>query len=137
MINHITTGNLEAEGYKPAPVEYFTGRAWLKTLIVPDEITNCIISDVFFEAGTRNNWHFHPSNQILIVKQGTCHYQEEGKPVQKSNAGGVINVLPGVKHWHGASPDAVMVHTAIGINTEKGIVNWLEPVTDKQYNDKA
>ena len=132
----ITIENLQAEGYKPAPAEYSTGQAWLKALIVPDDTTNCIISDVFFEAGTRNHWHTHPGNQILMVKQGLCYFQEEGKPVQIVKAGGIINILPGVKHWHGAPPDDTMVHTAIGINTEKGIVNWLEPVSDEQYRYK-
>jgi len=69
----------------------------------------------------------------LIVKEGTCYCQEEGKPVQKIAEGGVINVLPGITHWHGASPDASMMHIAINIDTDKGIVNWMEPVTDEEY----
>ncbi len=68
-----------------------------------------------------------------MVKEGSCYYQEEGKPRQKIFAGGVINVLPGVKHWHGASPEAPMVHVAININTDKGLVNWMERVTDEEY----
>ncbi|RZK21422.1 MAG: cupin domain-containing protein [Pedobacter sp.] len=126
--------NLEGNGFKAAPADYFSGKAFLKTLVAADELTNCNISDVAFEKGCRNNWHTHPSNQILIVKEGTCYYQEEGKPIQKFVVGDAINILPGVKHWHGASPDAPMVHIAININTENGMVNWLEPVTDEQYN---
>lgn len=125
--------DLQAEGYKPAPAEYFTGKAWLKSYVVPNENTNCVVSDVLFEPGSRNNWHTHGSNQILLIREGVCYYQEEGKPVQQFAAGSAINILPGIKHWHGASPEEAMVHTAIGINTEKGIVNWLEPVTDEQY----
>jgi len=125
---------LQAEGYKPAPAEYFTGKAWLKSYVVPDENTNCVVSDVLFEPGTRNNWHTHASNQVLVVREGICYYQEAGKPIQQYSSGSAINVLPGIKHWHGAAPDGVMIHTAIGINTEKGVVNWLEPVTDIQYN---
>lgn len=124
---------LKQKGFNPAPTGYFSGEAFVKQLVVTDEITNCNVSDVYFEAGCRNNWHTHPSNQILIVKEGTCWYQEEGKPVQKVSSGGVINVLPGIKHWHGASPESAMVHIAININTDKGVVNWLEPVTDTQY----
>ena len=126
--------NLEKEGFKPAPSAYFSGNAFIKALVVADAVTNCNVSDVAFEAGCRNNWHTHPSNQILIVKEGTCYYQEEGKSIQKVATGGVINILPGVKHWHGASPDAPMVHIAININTDKGIVDWLEPVSDQAYN---
>jgi quercetin dioxygenase-like cupin family protein len=129
-----TEEQMQEKGYKPAPADYFTGRAWLKPLVTPDENTNCIISDVLFEPETRNNWHTHGSNQILLVKEGVCYYQEEGKAIQKIKAGSAINVLAGIKHWHGASPDAEMIHTAIGINTEKGIVNWLDPVTDEQYS---
>lgn len=129
-----TDEDLQAQGYKPVVKEYFTGKAWLKSFVMPDEHTNCIISDVLFEPGARNNWHTHPSNQILIVKEGTCYYQEEGKPIQKINAGGVINILPGIRHWRGAPPDSTMIHTAIGINTEKGIVNWENPVTDEEYS---
>lgn len=125
--------DLEKQGFRPAPADYFSGKAFVKPLVVSDAVTNCNVSDVYFEAGCRNNWHTHPSNQILIVKEGTCYYQEEGKRVQHVPAGGTIDVLPGVKHWHGASPDAVMVHIAININTEKGVVEWLEPVTDEQY----
>jgi len=122
------------QGFKPAPAEYFSGKAFVKTLVATDAITNCNVSDVAFEAGCRNNWHTHPSNQILIVKEGTCYYQEEGKPVQKIETGGVINVLPGTKHWHGASPGNPMIHIAININTDKGMVNWMEPVADSIYN---
>ena len=125
--------DLEKQGFRPAPADYFSGKAFVKPLVVSDAVTNCNVSDDYFEAGCRNNWHTHPSNQILIVKEGTCYYQEEGKRVQHVPAGGTIDVLPGVKHWHGASPDAVMVHIAININTEKGVVEWLEPVTDEQY----
>lgn len=124
---------LEDQGFKPAISEYFTGKAFVKTLVAADTVTNCNISDVFFEPGCRNNWHTHPSNQILIVKEGVCYYQEEGGPIREVPTGGVINVLPGVKHWHGATPDSPMVHMAININTDKGVVNWLAPVTDEEY----
>ena len=126
--------DLKNEGFKDAPSEYFTGKAFVKTLVAADAVTNCNISDVAFEAGCHNNWHTHPSNQILMIKEGTCYYQEEGRPIQKTVAGGVINVLPGVKHWHGASPDAPMIHVAININTDKGLVHWMEPVTDEEYH---
>lgn len=121
-------------GFQPAPADYFTGKAWLKSYVFPDDNTNAYIGEVLFEPGTRNNWHTHGSNQILLVREGVCYYQEEGKPIQKINAGDFVNIMPGVKHWHGASPDEVMIHTAIGINAEKGLVNWMEPVTDMEYN---
>ena len=125
--------NQAPAGFGPVAVQYFTGTAWLKMRVTADETTNCAIGEVIFEPGARNNWHTHPSNQILIVTQGVGYYQEEGKPIQKICVGDVVNVLPGIKHWHGASPDSAFGHYAVGINTEKGIVDWLEPVTDQQY----
>ncbi len=126
--------NLAEQGYKPAPSDYFSGGAWIKPLVMADDQTNCNVSDVLFAPGVRNNWHTHPSNQILIVKEGTCYYQELGQAVRKLKTGEVVNILPGIKHWHGASPEAQMIHIAININTDKGVVNWLEPVTDAEYN---
>lgn len=125
---------LENGSFKPAPAEYFTGKAFVKILVAADGLTNCNISEVAFDAGSRNNWHTHPSNQILMVKEGICYYQEEGKDLQKVNPGAVINILPGVKHWHGASPTEPMFHIAININTDKGIVNWMEAVTEEEYD---
>lgn len=121
------------EGYHRAPAEYFTGTAWVKILIVPNNETDCTISDVVFEPGARNNWHKHPSNQILIVTEGEGYYQEQGLPIQKLSPGNVVNVLPGVIHWHGASPDSGFTHIAINVNSEKETVNWLEPVSDEEY----
>jgi quercetin dioxygenase-like cupin family protein len=129
--------NQSPAGYNPAPAAYFTGKAWIKPLVAPDENTNCIISDVLFEPGARNNWHIHPSNQILIVKEGTGYYQEEGSAIREINVGDVLNIMPGIKHWHGASPNSRFIHIAININTQKGMVNWLEPVTDEQYYAKV
>lgn len=120
-------------GYKPTPSEYFTGNAWLKGLVASDEHTNCSINKVLFEPGARNNWHTHPSNQILIVTEGIGFYQEEGQDIKEIRVGDTVNILPGIKHWHGASPNSQFIHIAINLNTEKGVVNWMEPVTDEQY----
>lgn len=125
------------KGYKSAPSEYFTGKVWLKALVASDEHTNCTISEVVFSPASRNNWHTHPSNQILIVTEGIGYYQEEGAAIREIRTGDVVNVLPGIKHWHGASPDSRFVHLAVNLNTEKGMVNWMERVTDQQYYLKA
>jgi quercetin dioxygenase-like cupin family protein len=121
------------EGFGPAAAQYFTGTAWLKMLLTADATTNCSIGHVVFEPGCRNNWHTHPSNQILYVTEGVGYYQEEGSAIRKINVGEIVNILPGIKHWHGATPGGRFAHLAISINTERGIVDWLEPVTDAQY----
>jgi quercetin dioxygenase-like cupin family protein len=124
------------EEYTQAPAEYFTGKAWLKGLVASDENTNCTITEVLFEPQARNNWHTHGSNQILIVTKGIGYYQQEGFPIQEIKVGDVVNVLPGIRHWHGASRDSEFIHLAINLNTEKGTVDWQEPVSDEQYFEK-
>jgi hypothetical protein len=37
-------------------------------------------------------------------------------------------------HWHGASTDVGMQQLYILPKTEKGIVTWLQKVTDEEYN---
>jgi quercetin dioxygenase-like cupin family protein len=118
-----------------APTDYFTGTAWVKMIVPNDTSLNCQIGNVVFEPGTRNNWHTHPGGQILIVTQGRGFYQEKGKPIQLLEKGDVVKILPGVVHWHGASSDNQFTHIAVNPNTQKGIVEWLEPVTDEEYND--
>ena len=118
----------------PAPADYFTGKVWVKALVPDDRTFNCVMGNVIFEAGARNNWHKHPGGQILIVTEGVGYYQEKGKPIQLIQKGDVIKILPDVVHWHGASRENAMTHIAISTNTQKGVVEWLQKVTDEEYN---
>jgi quercetin dioxygenase-like cupin family protein len=115
--------------------DYFIGTAWLKMLVSNDSTFNCPIGNVTFEPGARNNWHKHPGGQILLVTGGKGYYQEEGKPVRAIKEGDVVQIHPNVKHWHGTTPDSWFVHIAISPNSQKGDAEWLEPVTDEEYNN--
>jgi len=117
-----------------APADYFTGTAWLKMLVTPDDTFNTSVGNVTFEPGARNNWHKHPGGQILVVTDGVGYYQEKGKQIQTIRRGDVIQIPPDVVHWHGASHNSEMIHLAINTNTQKGIVEWLDRVTDEEYN---
>lgn len=118
----------------PAPADYFTGTTWVSMLLPNDNILNCQIGNVTFEAGARNNWHTHSGGQILLVTDGIGYYQEKGQPIQEIRKGDVVKILPGVEHWHGASHNRAMTHIAINPNTQDGMVTWLERVTDEEYN---
>jgi quercetin dioxygenase-like cupin family protein len=92
---------------------------------------------VTFEPGTRTVWHTHPHGQILIVTSGHGLVQTWGGPIREINPGDVIWFAPDEKHWHGASPTTAMTHLGISELTGEGkSVDWLEPVTDEQYNDR-
>ncbi|HMG67792.1 MAG TPA: cupin domain-containing protein [Chitinophagaceae bacterium] len=133
-----STGNQFADNIFPrgdkAPSNYFTGNAWIKSLVPNDAGFNCVIANVVFEPGARNNWHTHPAGQILIVTDGRGYYQEKDKPIRVIHKGDVVQILPDVMHWHGATPDSQLAHIAININHPKGAVVWLEKVTDEEYN---
>jgi quercetin dioxygenase-like cupin family protein len=117
-----------------APADYFTGNVWVKILVPNDTTFNCQIGNVIFEPGARNNWHTHPGGQILIATDCIGYYQEKGKPIQLLRKGDVVKILPDVVHWHGASPGSEFTHIAVNTNTQKGIVVWLQRVTDEEYN---
>lgn len=114
----------------------FTGTAWLQMLVTNDTTFNTSIGNVTFEPGARTNWHYHPGGQILLITSGKGLYGEKGKPVRGLRKGDVIKCEPGVIHWHGAAPDSEMTHLAIGTNTNRAPVVWLQPVTDEEYNIK-
>ena len=120
---------------EPGPAEHFTGRAWNIGLVNDDTVYNTVIGNVYFEPGARSNWHMHPSGQILIITDGVGYYQEKGQPRRTMKKGDVIKCPPNVMHWHGASRDTGLQQMYILPKTENGIVQWLQPVSDAEYNN--
>lgn len=114
--------------------ENFTGRAWNFGLVASDTTYNTLVGNVYFEPGARSNWHIHPAGQILIITDGIGYHQIKGQPRQTIKKGDVVKCPPNVEHWHGASPNTGMQQIYILPKTEKGIVTWLQPVTDEEYN---
>ena len=114
--------------------ELFTGNAYNIGLVDADSIHTTAVGNVYFEPGARSNWHSHPAGQILIITDGIGYHQIEGQPIEIIKKGSVIKCPPNVRHWHGASPDVGLQQLYIVPNTEKGIVNWEEAVTDDVYN---
>ena len=116
-----------------APPDNFTGTVSVNRFVLDSDSLDCLISNVTFEPGARTKWHAHPGGQVLMVMNGTGYYQEKGKPKQFIHKGDVIKCPVGVIHWHGASLESSLTHIAIATNIEKGVVKWLEPVTDEEY----
>lgn len=93
------------------------------------------VSNVTFEPGCRNNWHIHhKGGQILLVTDGRGWYQEWGKPARELKPGDTVDIPPEVKHWHGAAKDSWFAHIAISVPAEGASNEWLEPVSDEEYN---
>ena len=133
MKGHENQNPIFPKGEHASP-DYFTGLAWIKNLVPADEIFNTVIANVVFEPGARTNWHTHPGGQILLVIDGTGYYQEKDKPIQLLKKGDVVKIPPGLIHWHGATPESAFTHIAVNTNSNKGAVEWLDSVTEEEYN---
>ncbi len=119
------------------PAQNFTGNVRIEPLYPANNAMVSSGGQVTFEPGARSNWHTHPVGQVLIITSGVGRTGEWGKPVQEVRPGDVIICPAGVKHWHGAAPNSPMTHISICEEKEPGkVVEWMEKVTDEQYNGK-
>jgi quercetin dioxygenase-like cupin family protein len=94
-------------------------------------------ASVTFEPGARTAWHTHPLGQTLIVTAGSGYVQQWSEPVQEIRPGDVVQIPPGVKHWHGATATTAMVHIALQEQLDGKVVDWMEQVSDEQYEDRS
>ncbi len=110
----------------------FTGTVFVNMLTDPG--AGCPVANVTFEPGCRNNWHQHAGGQVLLVIGGRGYYQEWHQPARELKAGDVVQIPADVKHWHGAARDSWFAHLAIEVHPESGPVQWLERVSDEEYD---
>ena len=118
------------------PAENFTGRVRVDPLVTATDELPASAAYVSFEPGARSAWHTHPAGQRLVVVSGIGLTQEWGGPVQEIRPGDVVVCPPGVKHWHGAASTDAMTHLAITGVLDGTAVEWMEKVSDDQYNDR-
>jgi quercetin dioxygenase-like cupin family protein len=131
-IQQITRAGTQASTTGPA--DYFTGRVRVDPLFPAGSEIHASGAYVTFEPGARSAWHTHPAGQRLVVVSGVGLTQEWGKHVQEIRPGDVIVCPPGVKHWHGAASTTSMTHLAVTGAVDGNSVEWMEKVTDDQYN---
>jgi 4-carboxymuconolactone decarboxylase len=120
-----------------APAEHFTGSVRIDPLFQAEDPSHTSASYVSFEPGARSAWHTHPFGQILIVTAGTGGIQQLGGEKQEIKPGDVIWIPPGVKHWHGATATTGMTHIAIQAAVDGKNVDWMEKVSEEEYNMTA
>jgi quercetin dioxygenase-like cupin family protein len=114
--------------------DHFTGTVRVDPLMNPAEPARVVGAMVTFEPGTRTAWHTHPLGQTLIVTAGLGRVQREGGAVAEIRPGDVVWFSPGERHWHGAGPTTAMTHIAIQERLDGSTVDWMEHVTDEQYD---
>jgi len=128
--------NITRVGSQPSakgPADYFTGTVRVDYLFLPQEPARTSGAAVTFEPGARTAWHSHPLGQTLIVTAGCGQVQLWGEPVQEIRPGDVVQIAPGEKHWHGASPTTAMTHIAIQEQVDGSAATWQEQVREEDY----
>ena len=118
---------------RQGPAEYFTGTVRIDPSFLAIAPARTLGARVTFEPGARTAWHTHPLGQILIVTAGCGRAQRWGGPVEAIRPGDVIWFPPGEKHWHGATAITAMTHIAIQEQLDDKAVDWMEQVSDEQY----
>jgi len=116
--------------------DYFTGTVRIDPLFQAPPPARVSGAAVTFEPGARTAWHTHPLGQTLVVTTGFGRVQRWAGSIEEIRPGDVVWFAPGEKHWHGASPTTALSHIAIQEQRDGSVVDWLEQVTDEQYEGR-
>ena len=131
--------DITRNGSRPSargPEAWFTGTVRMDPLVQAEAPARANAGMVTFEPGARTAWHTHPLGQTLIVTAGVGRVQREGSPIEEIRPGDVVWIPPGERHWHGASPTVAMTHIAIHEALDGKTVDWMEHVSDAQYEGR-
>ena len=107
--------------------DMFTGRVHQHPHITEAQGKTLRVNLVRFEPGGRTKWHTHGFEQGLIVLEGKGIVATEAGE-QVIEAGDVVVIPLGEKHWHGATETTGMSHFSINQAPAESTV--LEPVTE-------
>ena len=118
------------------PEKWFTGTVRIDSLFEKEAPARIAGGIVTFEPGARTAWHTHPLGQTLIVTAGCGRVQKEGGPIEEICPGDIVWIAPGERHWHGAAPTTAMTHIAIVEALDGGSSDWMEHVSDEQYEGR-
>lgn len=111
------------------PADWFSGEAWIRPVLQPDDSPSLRSAVVSFASGARTAWHTHPRGQMIHILSGVCALQREGGQIERLTAGDTAWFAPNEKHWHGSAPGYPMTHLAVQEADAQGnVVTWLEHV---------
>jgi quercetin dioxygenase-like cupin family protein len=130
----LSCGNADSRYRRSITTRPSTRRSRVRVPSLPP-ISRTSGGKVTFAPGARSAWHTHPLGQTLIVTEGTGWIQQWGGPIEEIRKADVIWIPPGVKHWHGATPNTAMTHIAIQEQFNGKAVEWMEKVTDDQHRN--
>jgi quercetin dioxygenase-like cupin family protein len=92
--------------------EMFIGEVRGQNLVADGEAPSQRVTAISFVDGARNRWHWHSTEQVLVVTHGEG-IVADGDGEHPIVAGDVVLIQAGERHWHGAKPGASMTHLSI------------------------
>jgi quercetin dioxygenase-like cupin family protein len=119
------------------PEEWFTGDVYIDAVAAGRAPARVQANLVHFTPGARTAWHSHPLGQTIYVTQGIGLCQKRGGPIESIHPGDRVFFEPDESHWHGASPNRLMVHIALNeVDDDHVAANWAQKVTDEEYSNR-
>jgi quercetin dioxygenase-like cupin family protein len=89
-------------------------QVWRQSILNPDDSNNFNFAIVAFDAGSRNKFHKHSGDQILVITEGTGKVASDDEVIEVSE-GDVVVIPAGENHWHGAPDGTAMAHITITV----------------------
>ena len=89
-------------------------QVWRQPILNPDDSQNFNFAIVAFDAGSRNKFHKHSGDQILVITEGTGKVATDDEVLEVTE-GDVVVIPAGENHWHGAPDGTAMAHITITV----------------------
>ena len=89
-------------------------QVWRQAILQPEDSTNFNFAIVAFDSGSRNKFHKHSGDQILIITEGTGKVASDNEVLTVSE-GDVVLIPAGENHWHGAPDSTSMAHITVTV----------------------
>lgn len=99
----------DRDGQKALSGDLFIGQVRAQQLTANDHFR---VQEVLFVDGARTKWHTHSFPQVLVVTDGAGVVATDDEEVHV-HSGDVLDIAPGVRHWHGAEPRQNMAHLSV------------------------
>ncbi len=96
-------------------------QVYRQPILQPGDSSNFNFAIVKFSAGSRNKFHKHSGDQILVITEGTGKVATDNETLTVSE-GDVVLIPAQENHWHGAPDGTSMAHitiTVAGSQTEQ------------------
>jgi quercetin dioxygenase-like cupin family protein len=90
----------------------FVGEVTRQNLVTESDAQILRATSVTFHDGARNKLHHHGADQVLVVTHGEGIVATESERFE-IEAGDVVLIPAGERHWHGAQPGKKMTHLSI------------------------